>query len=69
MAFTKEERIKKIQKANTSEKLYNLYEEIFGEEFPIVESLNPDYKIDLLIDAIETNVKVPKLKLDEFTKI
>lgn len=69
MAFTKEERIKKIQKANTSEKLYNLYKEIFGEEFPIVESLNPDYKIDLLIDAIETNVKVPKLKLDEFTKI
>ena len=63
MAFSKEERIKKLSKANTSEKLYNLYEEIFGEEFPVVESLNPNYKLELIIDAIEINKKVKPLQL------
>jgi len=69
MTFSKQERIKKLSKANTSEKLYNLYEEIFGEEFPIVESLNPNYKIDLIIDAIELNEKVKPLKLPEGVNI
>ena len=69
MAFSKQERIKKLSKANTSEKLYNLYEEIFGEEFPIVESLNPNYKIDLIIDAIELNERVKPLKLPEGVNI
>lgn len=65
MALSKQQRIKKLSKANTSEKLYNLYEEVFGEEFPVVESLNPNYKLDLIIDAIELNERVKPLKLPE----
>ena len=65
MALTEKERLKKLSKANTSKKLYDLYQEVFNDEFPIVELRNPMDKLELLIDAIETNKKVEGAKLPE----
>lgn len=63
MALTEKDRLKKLSKANTSKKLYDLYQEIFNDEFPIVELRNPMDKLELLIDAIETNKKVKGVEL------
>ena len=65
MALTEKERLKKLSKANTSKKLYDLYQEVFNDEFPIVELRNPMDKLELLIDAIETNKKVQGVELPE----
>ncbi len=69
MALSEKERLDKLLKARTSIDFYNLYEEIFGEEFPIVATRNPDEKIEMIAEAIQTNNKVKELKLAKNTKI
>jgi hypothetical protein len=59
----------KLQKARTPSEFYNLYREVFGKEFPIVDTLDPEEKMELLIDAIETNKAVKGLKLGVGTNI
>ena len=65
MALTEKERRSKLLKAKTSEDFYDLYLEVFDEEFPIVELRNPNDKLELLIDSIDKNIKVEGAKLPE----
>ena len=69
MALSEKERLDKLLKARTSTDFYNLYEEIFGEEFPIVATLDPDEKIEMIAKAIQKNKKIKELKLAETTNI
>tara|TARA_Y100000114_G_C11678142_1_gene287241 strand:- start:4 stop:213 length:210 start_codon:yes stop_codon:yes gene_type:complete len=69
MALSEKERLDKLLKARTSTDFYNLYEEIFGEEFPIVATLDPDEKIEMIAKAIQKNEKIKELKLAETTNI
>ena len=69
MALSEKERLDKLLKAKTSTDFYNLYEEIFGEEFPIVATLDPDEKIEMIAKAIQKNEKIKELKLAETTNI
>lgn len=69
MSLSKKERLDKLIKARTPTEFYDLYEEIFGEEFPIVATFDPSEKMELLIEAIETNKKVKEFKLGRNTKI
>tara|TARA_R110000803_G_scaffold183996_1_gene246307 strand:- start:45 stop:254 length:210 start_codon:yes stop_codon:yes gene_type:complete len=65
MALSEKERLEKLSKAKTGDELHDLYLEVFGEEFPIVNLIQPSEKIEILIDAIETNKKVQGLELPE----
>ena len=65
MALSKQERIKKLSKARTGDDFNDLYLEVFGEEFPIINLKNPSEKIEKLIDAIETNKKIEGLELPD----
>lgn len=69
MALSEKKRLDKLLKARTSTDFYNLYEEIFGEEFPIVATLDPDEKIEMIAKAIQKNQKIKELKLAENTNI
>ena len=69
MSLLEKERLDKLQKARTPSEFYNLYREVFGKEFPIVDTLDPEEKMELLIDAIETNKAVKGLKLGIGTNI
>ena len=69
MSLLEKERLDKLQKARTPSEFYNLYREVFGKEFPIVDTLDPEEKMELLIDAIETNKAVKGLKLGVGTNI
>ena len=65
MALTEKERLEKLSKARTGDDFNDLYLEVFGEEFPIINLKNPSEKIDKLIDAIETNKKIEGLELPD----
>ena len=65
MALTEKERLEKLSKARTGDEFNDLYLEVFGEEFPIVNLKNPSEKIEMLIDAIETNKKIEGLELPD----
>ncbi len=65
MALTEEERLKKLSDAKTSEDFYDLYLQVFGEEFPILNLRNPDEKLERLIEAVETNQKIKGEKLPD----
>tara|TARA_Y100001938_G_C8019690_1_gene394600 strand:- start:66 stop:275 length:210 start_codon:yes stop_codon:yes gene_type:complete len=69
MALTKKLRLEKLQKVKTSDEFYDLYLEVFGEEFPIIETLDPTEKMETLIYAIENNEKVKEVKLGQYTNI
>ena len=69
MSLLEKERLDKLQKARTPREFYNLYREVFGKEFPIVDTLDPEEKMELLIDAIETNKAVKGIKLGVGTNI
>ena len=69
MSLLEKERLDKLQKARTPSEFYNLYREVFGKEFPIVDTLDPEEKMELLIDAIETNNAVKGIKLGVGTNI
>ena len=59
------ERLEKLSKARTGAEFNDLYLEVFGEEFPIINLKNPSEKIEMLIDAIETNKKIEGLELPD----
>ena len=42
MALTEKERLKKLSDAKTGEDFYDLYLQVFGEEFPILNLRNPN---------------------------
>lgn len=69
MALLEKERLNKLRKLRTSTDFYDLYEEIFGEEFPIVATLNPDEKIEMIAKAIQKNEKVKEFKLGKGSNI
>jgi len=69
MSLSKKERLDKLIKARTPTEFYDLYEEIFGEEFPIVATLNPDEKIEMIAKAIQKNEKVKEFKLGKGSNI
>jgi hypothetical protein len=45
MALTEKERLKKLSDAKTGEDFYDLYLQVFGEEFPILNLRNTNQKI------------------------
>ena len=55
MALSEEERLDKLLKANTMEKIIALYEQIFKVGVPEIYSTNPNDLIKILVEAIETN--------------
>jgi hypothetical protein len=69
MALSEKQRMDKLFKSKTSSNFYDLYVEVFGQEFPIIETLDPNEKMELLIDAIEKNEKIKELKLGQYTNI
>lgn len=69
MTLSEKERLNKLSKLRTSTDFYDLYEEIFGEEFPIVATLNPDEKIEMIAKAIQKNEKVKEFKLGKNSNI
>lgn len=69
MALSEKERMEKLSKAKTGTDFYDLYKKNFGEEFPIVDTLDGNEKIEMIIDAIETNVKVKGLNLSDNTNM
>jgi len=69
MALSETQRMDKLFKAKTPSNFYDLYVEVFGQEFPIIETLDPNEKMELLIDAIEKNEKIKELKLGQYTNI
>jgi len=69
MALSEKQRMDKLFKAKTPSNFYDLYVEVFGQEFPIIETLDPNEKMELLIDAIEKNEKIKELKLGQYTNI
>jgi len=69
MALSEKVRLEKLSKAKTGKDFHDLYFENFGEEFPIIESLDPDEKMERLIDALENNEKIKELKLGQYTNI
>ena len=59
MALSEEERLKKLQKTAKGSlgDLEDLYKEVFGVEFPMLYTRNPNIYTTLLIEAIYTNQK------------
>jgi len=69
MALSEKVRLEKLSKATTGKDFHDLYFENFGEEFPIIGTLDPDEKMEILIDALENNEKVKELTLGKYTNI
>lgn len=57
MALTEEQRLNKLSNAVTLGDLEDLYKEVFGVEFPMLYTRNPNIYTTLLIEAIDTNQK------------
>ena len=55
MALTEEQRLNKLSNAVTLGDLEDLYKEVFGVEFPMLYTRNPNIYTTLLIEAIDTN--------------
>jgi len=55
MALSEKERLDKLLKANTMEKIIALYEQIFKVKVPLIYSIDPNDLIKVLVEAIETN--------------
>ena len=57
MALSEKERLDKLLKANTMEKIIALYEQIFKVKVPLIYSIDPNDLIKVLVEAIETNLR------------
>ena len=55
MALSEKERLDKLLKANTMEKIIALYEQIFIVKVPLIYSIDPNDLTKVLVEAIETN--------------
>lgn len=55
MALTEKQRLDKLSNTVTLGDLEDLYKEVFGVEFPMLYTRNPNIYTKLLIEAIDTN--------------
>ena len=69
MSLSEKERLDKLRKAETGEEYHDLYEEVFGEEYPETVSRNPNEDIENIIEAIFTNTPVEEVVLPKGAKI
>lgn len=69
MALSREQRQQKLLEAKTPKNFYDLYEEVFEEEFPVLETLDPNEKIEMLINAIENNKRIKGYRLTDNVEI
>lgn len=57
MALTEKQRLDKLSNTVTLGDLEDLYKEVFGVEFPMLYTRNPNIYTTLLMEAIYTNQK------------
>ena len=69
MTLSKKERLNKLKKAETGKDYHNLYEEVFGEEYPETVTRDPNDDIENMVQAIYDNVPVQKVVLPSDEKI
>lgn len=69
MTLSKKERLNKLKKAETGKDYHNLYEEVFGEEYPETVTRDPNDDIENMVQAIYDNVPVQKVVLPSDAKI
>ena len=69
MAITQEQRQEKLLSITTNKGYYDLYEEIFGEEVPIMMTTDGNEKLDIIINAIYHNEKIKEIELEDDVKI
>tara|TARA_Y100000114_G_scaffold113081_1_gene106965 strand:+ start:1021 stop:1230 length:210 start_codon:yes stop_codon:yes gene_type:complete len=69
MAFTQEQRQEKLLSITTNKGYYDLYEEIFGEEVPVMMTLDGNEKTEIIINAIFDNEKIKGVKLEDDVNI
>jgi len=65
MKLTKEEIQTRLLEARTSKDFYNLYEIVFGEKVPETETRDPNEKVEMIINAIDSNEKIIGVELPE----
>tara|TARA_Y100000004_G_scaffold194600_1_gene259582 strand:- start:1210 stop:1419 length:210 start_codon:yes stop_codon:yes gene_type:complete len=69
MTLSKKERLDKLKKAETGKDYHNLYEEVFGEEYPETVTRDPNEDIENMVQAIYDNIAVQKVVLPSDAKI
>jgi len=69
MAVTQEQRQEKLLSITTNKGYYDLYEEIFGEEVPIMMTTDGNEKLDIIINAIYHNEKIKEIELEDDVNI
>ena len=69
MTLSKKERLDKLKKAETGKDYHNLYEEVFGEEYPETVTRDPNEDIENMVQAIYDNIAVQKVVLPIDAKI
>ena len=69
MALTEKQRIDKLSKVQTGKEYHDLYEEVFGEEYPETVTRDPNDDIDRIAQAIFDNVPVKEVVLPKGAKI
>ena len=69
MALTQEQRQEKLLSITTNKGYYDLYEEIFGEEVPIMMTTEGNEKLDIIINAIYHNEKIKEIELEDDVNI
>jgi len=69
MALSKEQREEKLLSITTSKGYYDLYEDVFGEEVPIMMTLDGNEKTEIIINAIFDNQKIKGVKLKDDVNI
>lgn len=69
MALTQEQRQEKLLSITTNKGYYDLYEEIFGEEVPIMMTTDGNEKLDIIINAIYHNEKIKEIELEDDVNI
>ena len=69
MTLSKKERLDKLKKAETGKDYYNLYKEVFGEEYPETVTRDPNEVIENMVQAIYDNIAVQKVVLPSDAKI
>ena len=69
MALTQEQRQDKLLSITTNKGYYDLYEEIFGEEVPIMMTTDGNEKLDIIINAIYHNEKIKEIELEDDVNI
>ena len=69
MALTQDERQEKLLAITTNKGYYDLYEEIYDEEVPVMMTLDGNEKTEIIINAIFDNEKIKGVKLEDDVNI